>query len=417
LLNPWLATPGTDDTAPSTSRATNKSSNITSSAWEERFTSLEKLVIQQNTQLADIHKSLHLPPSTNNTQKPPTHDNTFSQNFLTALSNTTRNDNDDAASDADSTNELILELARRSHIPAPTTQFINDTDIKITSEELVEISNSSKQPREFDFENQLAGIAVHNITDTLARIIEKRRLTFIKNWTTIWPHLQLITNKPEISDKTWKRLAFGQYVELTDFTAQNVNQHTADEESFLKITDIGTITTTKGRKQRITNLPAWLQAWTRYTTAALIICAARQEELTHHQQTVIEHTATFSFDVTYLWERTKRFLITENRSRTLLTPNHDLDAKYLTLHRTSGFNQTTPKNGFTIRQDRKAPCRLYNWKSLCEYGNTCSYKHECEICGREHPARICNNRGKALVRGQNERNQPQPPTKKQKLNQ
>jgi len=80
LLNPWLPAPEADNTAPGTSRATNKANsansptnNITSLAWEERFTSLEKLVKQQNTQLADIHKSLHLPLSTNNTQKPPTH--------------------------------------------------------------------------------------------------------------------------------------------------------------------------------------------------------------------------------------------------------------------------------------------------------------------------------------------------------
>src|SRR5205823_12503867 len=134
----------------------------------------------------------------------------------------------------------------------------------------------------------------------------KRRLTFIRNWTIIWPHLQQITNRPAIPEKNWKRLAFGQFIELSEFLMQDIRNLTSTEEETLKMTEGGKISVAKEHKPKIFSLSQWLQAWSKYMKAALIICAARQDELLYHQEAVISHCSAFPFQTVYDWDRAKR---------------------------------------------------------------------------------------------------------------
>lgn len=293
----------------------------------------------------------------------------------------------------ESTSSLIKELEEKIREQNKDIAAVEDTDLRVTKEELQAIDRLSSQPDELDFANPAASIGLRNITDPLARVIEKRRLSFVKNWSTVWPHLQLITNKPLLADRTWKKLAFGQYIELSEFLVQDISLRLIHEESELALTDGRTLSLNKDKRQPITNIALWIQAWERFTSAALIICAARREELRHHQRAVISHCNAFSFETVYLWDRAKRFFLAETRNKTLTTVDQDLDAKYLSPHKATGNHNSTSRTQKSGRDFSKNLCRLFNWRAQCDFGSICAYRHVCEKCGGDHPARTCDNRG------------------------
>src|SRR6185369_4069995 len=108
---------------------------------------------------------------------------------------------------------------------------------RLTKSENEAIKNLSHRENLF----AASGPAVQRISDPYARAIEKRRLLVIKNWSVRWSQLILLTNKPDVPDKVWKRIAFGQYVDLTFFAAKRADQAIADQETNLSLTEGGTL--------------------------------------------------------------------------------------------------------------------------------------------------------------------------------
>src|SRR6185369_1745544 len=117
---------------------------------------------------------------------------------------------------------------------------------------------------------------------------------------------------------------------------------------------------------------------------------ARKNELAYHQEAVVAHCTAFPFNTVYLWEKAKRFFLTEARGTTLLTPNYDLDSRYL-LHGTSR-TQSAPYNNRAQRPTQGNTCHCFNWNRTCEFGRVCKFKHECELCGSDHLAKTCPSR-------------------------
>jgi hypothetical protein len=310
------------------------------------------------------------------------------------------------------TNALILKLINRQQTDNNTPTNLPE-DLTVTKEDLEAIGSLTRHPKEIDFENPTADINTRNIKDPLARVIEKRRLTFIKNWTIIWPTLQYRTNKPAISDKTWKLLAFGQYVDLADFLVQDISQATNDEGT-LKTLEGGAISLVKEKRQKIFYLPQWIQAWSRYTKAALIICEARQEELAYHQESVINHCSAFPFDTVYSWDKAKRNNLIETREHTLLSPQYDIDARYLT-HRANSRTQTPTTRNRGARYDKTEMCRLFNWIKRCDFGRLCNYKHACDTCSGDHPAKNCNESNNAAGKRRRTNHQSGPEGKRPRI--
>ena len=148
-----------------------------------------------------------------------------------------------------------------------------------------------------------------------------------------------------------------------------------------------------GRRNKIPTLLIWLQAWERYSEAVLIFYSIKENELAAHQSKVIKLCSTLPFDIVYNWDKAKRFVIAEQRSKTLITTDYEIDSQYLLY----GRNKRQIGQPGTSQDDGTKPkgpeiCRKYNYSWQCAFGTRCNYQHICAICNGEHPAKTC--RGK-----------------------
>jgi hypothetical protein len=286
----------------------------------------------------------------------------------------------------------VLELAallQQRQTVEKAAETIPDGKLKITKAEREAIANLSRRESLF----ATAGPTVESIVDPYARAIEKRRLLIIKNWNSLWHQLILTTNKPHVPDKIWKKLAFGQYVDLTNFAARRADQAIADDDTDFKLTSVGTLQVNRESKPKINSLPQWLQAWARFTDSTLILYDIRERELSAYRDKVISLCTTFPFDTVHDWDRAKRYSITEKRGKTLLTADYEIDSLYLVFGRNS---REAPVTFRTTREtsfhEQGEICRLFNWSWKCHYGTQCKFKHECTACGGKHPAKSCTSR-------------------------
>jgi hypothetical protein len=284
--------------------------------------------------------------------------------------------------------ELISKL-REKRSEEIVLKTISEEQLEITEEELKAAAQTAHQrPR--------LGLNILNldrITDPLAKVIEKRRLYLIKNWSTIWSQIQLLSDKPGLADKTWKKIAFGQYVDISDCLKRETEQVIKEDESPFRLTDNGLIKIERERKVKINNLPLWVQAWERYSEAVLILYETRQNELAHHQSKVIKLCTEFPFDIVSHWDIAKRIALTESRNQTLITTDTELDTHHLIYARSRKLTEhnTRPRKE-TIRSNAAEICKKFNWSRGCEFGRTCLYRHECAICAGNHPAKSCDTR-------------------------
>jgi len=191
-------------------------------------------------------------------------------------------------------------------------------------------------------------------------------------------------------------------VDLSEFLTTDIRQLNTDSEETLKTTEEGQITLAKEKCQKIFNLAHWLQAWAKYTKAALIICASRIDELVHHQEAIIGHCTVFPFETVYNWDRARKFFITKARDQTLLIPNYDIDTKYLIYGNPNKQQTSSGRNNRAGRSNASNTCRLFNWAFKCSFGETCNYKHKCNTCRGSHSAKICSDRGKRQRRNREE---------------
>ena len=161
---------------------------------EQKVDTILSYLQQYETRLRSIEKSVY---------KYATHsDNNVNQSQPVHITKSNiDNFNEDEQDRESDINNLIRDLEKRRRNLLDRGDDETELKLKVMKEDLEVISRSTRQPKEFDFQNQTAGIIIDAIKDPLAKVIEKRRLMFIRNWTIIWPHLQQITNRPAIPEK------------------------------------------------------------------------------------------------------------------------------------------------------------------------------------------------------------------------
>jgi len=265
--------------------------------------------------------------------------------------------------------------------------------LRVTKEEEKEIAKESNLPEEINLDEDPTEIALGGITDTLALVIEKRRLAFTYSWPKAWIRIRAVANKPALPEKVWKKLAYGEYTDLSDFNDYHSNQTSSDIDTPFKVADGGQVYFRKERKRTIFNLSHWLEAWSRFTTVTLIICKERKYELSVHQSRVTQFSAVYAFNNVYEWDIARRKYITEHRERTLLCVEHDIDARFLRLGNHSTRYVEYPDKARYGQSNNRKVCRRYNWSNRCNFGNICLFQHECQFCGGQHPARSCETSG------------------------
>ena len=346
---------------------TSDQTDNTGKAWEEKLNEILKVIKEQDKRVSKLERSRKKEEL----------------------------DESDESVDEEIINRLTEKLERKK-AEKEAANLIPQEQLSISVEEIEAAEKLTKRTR------QLGAVAIDwdSFTDPLAKVIEKRRLFVIKNWNTVWPQLQLLTDKPAISDRTWKRLAFGQYIDLAEFLDKELEQAIEDQEEPLKLTEGGSLKVSRDRKPKITYLAQWVQAWDRYSEAAIIICETRAGELNNHQRKVIKLCADINFEAVYKWDKAKRLALSEERSKTLLSVDYEIDAKYLGYGRGEKTrSQGTKPLRNQSRFDSRDLCRSFNWSWNCKYGSTCNFRHECAICAASHPARTCearnNNRKRA----------------------
>ena len=100
--------------------------------------------------------------------------------------------------------DVITKLNYGLDQEMPESKDRNKQRLIITKEDLEAIKYIEDPFQEFNFESQSAGISIDNITNSLAKVVEKRWLIFIRNWTIVWPEIQSIINKLSIANCIWK---------------------------------------------------------------------------------------------------------------------------------------------------------------------------------------------------------------------
>ena len=116
----------------------------------------------------------------------------------------------------------------------------------ITKEEIEAATKNTKHLHKA----RTALLSFEHIADPLAKVIEKRRLFLIKNWTEAWAETQLLSDKPTLPDKVWKRIAFGQYNDIAEFLEKDLDQAVRGSETPFKLTDTGLIRVERERRNK-----------------------------------------------------------------------------------------------------------------------------------------------------------------------
>jgi hypothetical protein len=303
---------------------------------------------------------------------------------------TSLDESEDNEKERPSSPQSILDRLRFKQSQETAAQEIQDEVLQITEEEIEAADQAIKK-------SQILGdtiFSIDSVTDPLARVTEKRRLHLIKNWSVIWSKLQLLTDKPCLPDQVWKKIAFGQFIDLSECIAREVDQTIEDEKAPFRILESGIITVHKEKKTKITLLSHWLQAWERLTDATTILFERKQKELDVYRSKIIKLCNTFPFEAVYKWDKAKRFTLTEKRNNTLLTSDHELDTQYLlTVQYERKAQQTQKSYHNATKINTSETCKKYNWSAKCKFGAQCHYKHECINCGGNHPAKNCDSYG------------------------
>jgi len=190
---------------------------------------------------------------------------------------------------------------------------------------------------------------------------------------------------------------------------KELEQAIKEEDPPFKVADSGIIHVEREQRNKVTSLTLWVEAWDRYSEAVTILYETRENELALHQRKVIKLCSSLPFETVYTWDKAKRFFLSEERSKTLLTTDYELDARYLIY----GKNPKQTEYGRAVESFKAGTrsndtCRRFNWSWKCIFGEKCNFKHECATCGGAHPAKTCKGKEVNQKRKRSEDSQLEP---------
>jgi len=219
--------------------------------------------------------------------------------------------------------------------------------------------------------------------DRRAAITEKVRIMWTTGWEQGFVNLQLQPNIPYHSKAIWKAIALSSYIELEHFLSDTMEDRS--EETRAIISEEGTVQIEKKSNWKITKGLQWMDAFTNYTRAVTTIYFFRSGEMQEYQQRMLSKIETYGMPAAYQFDKALCRQLEQNRNQTLLSPQPELEARYL--H--SGRLLQLPSRQQSQQQTNI--CFAFNNKPGCKR-SICKYLHQCERCrSTKHGAYRCQS--------------------------
>src|SRR2546423_9906529 len=180
----------------------------------------------------------------------------------------------------------LEQLSYRQQLEETTTASL---PIELTPEETILLNKARLSYRPFDYSGKEANHYWEYFKDINAKVTEKYQVWWTENWTTASKWLATKLDKPALETKLWKQIAFGEFVDLSEFRDKTIRNTEIHKETKLKTenkTELK-INLTYKPKYPIINLSQWLEAFQNYSNAVCILYFYRREELEVYQDRIV----------------------------------------------------------------------------------------------------------------------------------
>ncbi|RIB15551.1 hypothetical protein C2G38_2092905 [Gigaspora rosea] len=230
-----------------------------------------------------------------------------------------------------------------------------------------------------------------------AKETERIRAWWVMNWTEGQKLIEMLPCKPSLTNRVWKALVFGSFINLQEFAYKNMvdNVKYMEEDTVLQTADNGVISVKKcPRNNTFQNISEWLLAFKSYMDAVLILYENCEQELNTYRDHINELCIKYEFLAVLGYDENRRIALVMNRDSTLLERNIEVEGK--------NFDATTAKRPkYEWRRANWADISWYDGKEICINFNkkmcpdekTCSRVHACIVCRKlGHNEKSCFRR-------------------------
>lgn len=128
--------------------------------------------------------------------------------------------------------------------------------------------------------------------------------------------IEMLPQKPSLTNKVWKSLAFGSFINLQEFSHKNIidNVRHMGEETVLQASDGGAISIKKrSRGSGFQNISEWLLAFKAYMDAVLILYENQEQELNAYRDHINELCVKHDFSAILGYDEDRRIALVMNR--------------------------------------------------------------------------------------------------------
>ncbi|RIB12225.1 hypothetical protein C2G38_2258749 [Gigaspora rosea] len=125
-------------------------------------------------------------------------------------------------------------------------------------------------------------LTIQGFQNIKAAKTERIWLWWVMNWTEGQKMSETLTQKPSLSNKLWKTVAFGAFVNLQEFMQKSLMESTKDmnDDTALEMSEGGTIYVRKRKRAMgFEGISEWLLAFKAYMDVVLIIYKNCEQEL------------------------------------------------------------------------------------------------------------------------------------------
>lgn len=181
-------------------------------------------------------------------------------------------------------------------------------------------------------------LAVQGMNNPKAIETERIRVWWVMNWTEAQKLIKMLPQKPNLTNRVWKALAFGSFINLQEFAYKNMVDIVKymDEDTVLQTSENGIISVKKRpRNNTFQIISEWLLAFKSYMDAVLILYENREQELNTYRDYINELCIKYQFSAVLAYDKNQRIALVMNRDSTLV--EHDIEAER------KNFDATTAK--------------------------------------------------------------------------
>ncbi|CAG8621131.1 13909_t:CDS:2, partial [Cetraspora pellucida] len=159
---------------------------------------------------------------------------------------------------------------------------------------------------------------------------ERIRSWWVMNWKEGQKMIKMIPQKPTLTHKLWKALAFGSFVNLHEFIHKNLidSMKEMNDNTTLETSEGGMISIKK-RKHNTTfgNISEWLLAFKAYMDAVLMLYKNREQELNTYRDHINELCIKYEFAAVMEYDEDRRVALVMDRDSTLQDRNIEAEGK------------------------------------------------------------------------------------------